>query len=87
MDIDALVLVPGFLIPKRHTLDRINHTTEIVSLEFRILDTLLSPVLVESRDTILCCLEELNFISDAFLDEDTAGVLVDDGLFVLKDFD
>jgi hypothetical protein len=39
---------------------------------------------VQARNAVDGVLEIQEFVADAFLDEDAAGVLVDDGLFVLE---
>jgi hypothetical protein len=38
---------------------------------------------VQSTNVVLALLEEEQFVTDAFLDEDAAGVLLDDGFLVL----
>ena len=38
---------------------------------------------MQLTDLVLALLEKEEFVLEAFLDEDGAGVLVDDGLFVL----
>lgn len=67
----------------RHPLDSVNHRAEVVGLQFRVLDALLCPILVKPGDAVLSALEEEQLVADAFFDEDAAGVLVNDGLFVL----
>lgn len=71
------------LITQRHPFDGVDASTPIVRLEFRVLDPLLRPVLVEARDAVLAVLEVQQFVAQALDDEDAAGVLGDDGLFVL----
>jgi len=71
------------LISQRHALDRIDHATEVVGMQFRVLDALLRPVLIESRDSGLRRIEGLDLVTHALFDEDTARVLLDDVLFVL----
>lgn len=41
---------------------------------------------MQLTDLVLALLEKEEFVLEAFLDEDGAGVLVDDGLFVLVFF-
>lgn len=41
---------------------------------------------MQLTDLVLALLEKCEFVLQAFLDEDGAGVLVDDGLFVLVFF-
>jgi len=38
---------------------------------------------MQSTNVVLRLLEEEQFVADAFLDEDAAGVLLDDGFLVL----
>ena len=55
----------------------------IIRLQFRILDALLTPILMHTTDMILRALEVVEFVADAFFDEDATGVLVCYRLFVL----
>ena len=72
------------LVSHRHVFDFITQCSPIVGLQFGILDSLLGPVLVQSTDMILRLLEKGQFIANAFLDKDAAGVLVNNRLLVLS---
>ena len=72
------------LICGRHTLDLLTERSPIIRLQLRVLDALLAPLLVQPGDVILALLEEKELITDAFPDEDAAGVLLDNGFFVLQ---
>lgn len=72
------------LLPGRHALDFITELSPVISLEFRIFDPLLAPVLVEATDVILALLEMAELISDTLLDENAACMLLYNGLFVLQ---
>ena len=65
-------------------LDLLTQPPPIIRLQLGILDTLLAPILMCTTDMVLTLLEVDKFVSDAFFDEDAAGVLVDNGLFVLR---
>jgi hypothetical protein len=71
------------LVALRHALHRVRQRAEILHLQLRRLDSLLRPILMQPADVVLRALEEEQFVAHALLDEDAAGVLVDDGLFVL----
>ena len=71
-------------VPQRHMLDILVEPPPIVRLELRILDALLAPILMQSTHLILRVLEIDQLIANTFHDEYTSGVLVDDGLLVLK---
>jgi hypothetical protein len=71
------------LIPQRHPLHLLTQPPPIIRLQLRILNPFLAPVLVQAADMVLALLEEQQLIANALFDEDAAGVLGDDGLFVL----
>ena len=71
------------LIAQRHALNGIHAPAPIIRQQLRVLDPLLRPVLVQARDAVLAVLEIQQFVAQALEDEDAAGVLGDDGLFVL----
>jgi hypothetical protein len=68
-----------------HALHLVSQLPPIVRLQFRVLDALSGPVLVQTRDLELRGLEVDYLVTDALLDEDAARMLIDDGLFVLHD--
>jgi hypothetical protein len=76
--------VRGWLVSKGHTLHLLAQSPPVVGLKLGILDSLLTPVLVQSTDMILRLLEELKLVADAFFDKDSTGMLLDNGLLVLK---
>ena len=65
-------------ISSRHVFDLVAQCPPIIGLELRILDPLLTPVLMQSADVILRLLENDQLIANAFLDENPASVLIDD---------
>lgn len=69
----------------RHPLNFIAQATPVLRLQFRVLDTLLAPVLMQAADMILALLEVNEFITNAFRDEDTPSMLLHNGFFVLVD--
>lgn len=71
-------------VAQGHTFDLLAESAPVVGLELAILDALLTPVLVQTADMEHGGLEECDFVTEAFLDEDPARVLVDDGLLVLQ---
>lgn len=71
------------LLRLRHALHLFTQRPPIIRLQLRILDTFLRPLLVQSTNMVLRLLEEEQFVADAFLDEDAAGVLLDDRFLVL----
>ena len=62
----------------RHIFDLVTQCPPIIRLELRILNPLLTPVLMESADVILRLLEKDELIANAFPDKDSASVLIDD---------
>lgn len=70
---------------RRHSLNFVAQATPVVRLKFRILDTLLAPVLVQTADMILALLEVDEFVTDAFFDKDAPSMLLHNGFFVLVD--
>jgi hypothetical protein len=71
------------LLSRRHTLHLFTKRAPVIRLEFSILDSFLRPLLMETTNVILGFLEEEEFVTDAFADEDAAGVLLDNGFLVL----
>jgi hypothetical protein len=67
----------------RHTLHLLGKRAPIIRLQFRILDSFLRPLLMQSTNMVLTFLEEEELVAYAFYDENAAGVLLDDGFFVL----
>jgi hypothetical protein len=53
-------------------------------LQFRVLDPLHAPVLVQTADVVLAVLEEDEFVTDALLDENTSRVLLYNRRLVLE---
>lgn len=68
---------------QRHPLHLISKRPPIIRLQLSILNPLLCPVLMQPRHQILRMLEIIDFIPDAFLDEDATSVLRNYRLFVL----
>ena len=60
----------------RHPLDFVAQATPVIRLQFRVLDTLLAPVLMQPADVILALLEVDKFIANTFCDEDAPGMLL-----------
>jgi len=81
-DIVAYIYRP--LLTHWHILNFVAQGFPIINLHLCILHPLLTPVIVQPRNTILRALEGLNFVADALFDEHTSCVLVDNGLFVLQ---
>lgn len=73
------------LQPRRHPLNFIAQATPVVRLQFRVLHTLLAPILMQAADVILALLEVDEFVTDAFRDKDTPSMLLYNGFFVLVD--
>lgn len=71
------------LVRSWHTLHLLTQRPPVIRLQFCILDALLAPLLVQSRDVVLALLEEEQFVTDAFLDEDAASVLLDNRFLIL----
>jgi len=70
-------------ITQRHTLNTIHQSPPAIRLQLGILDALLRPLLMRPGNPPDHALEEDDLVAHAFLDEDAARVLVDDGLLVL----
>lgn len=73
----------GDLVTQWHTLEFVEKPPPIVRQHLRVLDALLSPVLIPAGDVILCGLESDKLVTDTLLDENRAVMLIDDGFFVL----
>jgi hypothetical protein len=69
---------------RRHPLNLVAQATPVVRLQLGVLDPLLAPVLMQTADVILALLEMDEFVADALRNEDTPGMLLDNGFFVLK---
>lgn len=67
-----------FLLSRRHPLYLIAQLSPVIRLQFRILDSLLTPVLMQAADVVLALLEVDEFVPDAFLDEHAPRVLLHD---------
>ena len=72
------------LVSHRHVFDFITQCSPVVGLQFCILDSLLGPVLVQATDVILRLLEEDQLVANTLLDENAAGMLVNNRLLVLS---
>lgn len=72
------------LVAQRHALELIQESTPVFGQHLCVLYTLSSPVLVPSTDMVLCRLEGDEFVADAFLDENGAIMLLNNGFFVLS---
>jgi hypothetical protein len=70
-------------ICRRHTLHLLTQRPPIIRLQLRVLDTLLTPFLMQPGDMVLALLKVRQLVADALLDEDAAGVLLDDRFLVL----
>jgi hypothetical protein len=71
------------LLAQRHHLNGLHKPSPAICLQLRILDPLLRPILVQPGNHVLAILEVIKFVADALLDEDTAGMLRNNRLFVL----
>jgi hypothetical protein len=71
------------LLHRGHALYLFTQSPPVVRLQLCVLHTLLTPLLVQSANVILALLKVKKFIPNTFFNEDTSGVLLDDGLFVL----
>lgn len=67
-----------------HALEPVQEPTPVVCQHLRVLDALLSPVLVPTGDVVLRRLERDELVTKAFFDEHGPIVLVDDGFLVLR---
>lgn len=82
--VEAQSCSPAQLYARRHPLDFVTQATPVVRLQFGVLDPLLAPVLVQTADVVLALLEVNKFVSNAFLDKDTPGMLLNNGCLILK---
>lgn len=71
-------------VTKRHPLNPINQPSPAIRLQLRILNPLLRPLLMQPRNPRNRALEKHNLVPHALLDKNSARVLVDDRLLVLR---
>ena len=69
--------------PYRHALQLVIELSPVIRLKLRVLHPLLCPVLVPSADLVLGILEIPQFVTEALLDEYTAGMLPNNRFLVL----
>lgn len=78
-----VVFIDHASLSRRHPFNFFTKRPPIICLKLGVLHPFLTPILVQSTDVILRCLEEYKLIAYTFLYEDSASMLFNDRLLVL----
>jgi hypothetical protein len=72
------------LFPSWHAFYFLAESSPVICLQFRVLDPLQAPVLVQTANVVLAVLEDDELVTDALLDENTSCVLLYNRFLVLE---